>query len=150
MMSFTRSMAIVELVCCTGRRPLSGIRSSDVPGWQSTKYSPISDCGLISQRASLRRAASPRPAAPEVPAAQPRRPDLAARVLAQVREPRLGHLRRDCGERAPVLLHDLERRGLPGSAPGDLEVAPLGEPEGVVEEQVVGLAAAVVVRLGAE
>ena len=59
MMSFTRSIAIVELVCSTGRRPPSGMRSSDAPGWQSTKYSPISDCGRISQCASLRRSASP-------------------------------------------------------------------------------------------
>ena len=58
-MSFTRSIAIVELVCSTGTRPPSGSRSSDAPGWQSTKYSPISDCGRISQRASLRRSARP-------------------------------------------------------------------------------------------
>ena len=59
MMSATRSIAIVELVCSTGTRPPSGSRSSELPGWQSTKYSPISDCGRISQRASLRRSASP-------------------------------------------------------------------------------------------
>ena len=49
----------MELVCATGSRPPSGRRSSEVPGWQSTKYSPISDCGRISQCASLRRSASP-------------------------------------------------------------------------------------------
>ena len=51
-MLFTRSSGIVELVCATGRRPPSGMRSPEVPGWQSTKYSPMSDCGRISQWAS--------------------------------------------------------------------------------------------------
>ena len=37
-----------------GFEPLLG-----VPGWQSTKYSPISDCGRASQHASLRRAPKP-------------------------------------------------------------------------------------------
>src|SRR3712207_9232042 len=32
--------------------PASSLRP--FPGWQSTKYSPISDCGWIEQRASLR------------------------------------------------------------------------------------------------
>ena len=59
MMSFTRSIAIVELVCSTGTRAPSASCSSSVPGWQSTKYSPIRDCGRISQRASLRRSARP-------------------------------------------------------------------------------------------
>ena len=31
----------------------------DEPGWQSTKYSPISDCWRISQLASLRNASKP-------------------------------------------------------------------------------------------
>ena len=59
MMLLTRSMGIVELVCSTGTRPPSGSLRSEAPGWQSTKYSPISDCGRISQRASSRRSAKP-------------------------------------------------------------------------------------------
>src|SRR6185436_4204112 len=101
MTSFTRSIAIVELVCWTGSRPPSGIRSSDAPGWQSTKYSPISDCGRISQWAARRRSASQRPA---------------------------------------IDLHDLQLRGLCGADARHLEVAALCEPEGVVAEQLVGLA----------
>jgi hypothetical protein len=59
MMLLTRSAGIVEVVCSTGTIPSSGSLSSDVPGWQSTKYSPISDCGLMSQVASSRK--SPKP-----------------------------------------------------------------------------------------
>ena len=58
-MLLTRSSGIVELVCSTGTRPPSGSLRSEVPGWQSTKYSPISDCGRISQEASSRRSAKP-------------------------------------------------------------------------------------------
>ena len=50
---------MVDSVCSTGIRPPSPSRRSDSPGWQSTKYSPISDCGRISQCASLRRVAKP-------------------------------------------------------------------------------------------
>ena len=58
-MLFTRSSGIVEVVCVTGTRPPSGIRSLEVPGWHCTKYSPMNDCGLISQCASRRRSANP-------------------------------------------------------------------------------------------
>ena len=125
MMSLTRSIAIVELVCCTrqrGRRP---------------------GCRCV-RRAGL--------AVHEVLADERLRPDLAVRVLAQVREPGLGDLGLHDRERAARLdRHDLECLGLAGPDAGDLEVAALGEPEGVVEAaDLVGLAAAVVARLGAE
>ena len=58
-MLFTRSSGIVEVVWATGTRPPSGIRSPELPGWQSTKYSPMNDCGRISQCASRRRSAKP-------------------------------------------------------------------------------------------
>ncbi len=58
-MLLTRSSPIVELVWSTGTRPPSGSRLGEVPGWQSTKYSPMNDCGRTSQRASSRRSASP-------------------------------------------------------------------------------------------
>ena len=50
---------IVEVVCSTGTVPPSGSFSGELPGWQSTKYSPISDCGLMSQVASLRKSSKP-------------------------------------------------------------------------------------------
>ena len=108
MMLLTRSIAIVELVCSTGTRPPSGSRSSDAPGWQSMKYSPISDCGRISQRASLRRSASP---------------GSVTSASTSASGP-------------AVDLRDLEGLRLPGAHAGDLEVAALGEPERVVEEQI--------------
>ena len=58
-MLFTRSSGMVEVVCSTGTRPPSGIRSLEVPGWHCTKYSPMNDCGRISQCASRRRSAKP-------------------------------------------------------------------------------------------
>ena len=58
-MLFTRSSGIVELVWATGTRPPSGSRSRELPGWQSTKYSPMNDCGRMSQWASRRRSAKP-------------------------------------------------------------------------------------------
>ena len=60
-MSWTRSIGIDEEVCSTGivPEPSVGSFSSELPGWQSTKYSPISDCGRISQLASLRKSSRP-------------------------------------------------------------------------------------------
>ena len=58
-MLLTRSAGIVEVVCSTGTVPPSGSFLSELPGWQSTKYSPIRDCGLMSQLASSRK--SPKP-----------------------------------------------------------------------------------------
>ncbi len=59
MMLLTRSAGIVEVVCSTGTVPPSGSFSGELPGWQSTKYSPISDCGLMSQVASSRKSSKP-------------------------------------------------------------------------------------------
>jgi hypothetical protein len=66
MMLLTRSAGIVEVVCSTGTVPPSGSFSGELPGWQSTKYSPMSDCGLMSQVASLRKSSNPRSVASTV------------------------------------------------------------------------------------
>jgi hypothetical protein len=78
MMSLTRSVGIVEKFCSTGTTALPSVASflSDLPGLAVHVV-------LADQRLRL---------------------DLAARVLAQVREPRLGHLGLDEGECPPVLL----------------------------------------------
>src|SRR5882757_11573617 len=60
MMSWTRSAGIVDWVCEAGI-VLPGLRTVPVvPGSQSTKYSPISDCGRDWQKASLRNCPNPR------------------------------------------------------------------------------------------
>ena len=59
MMLLTRSSGIVEAVCSIGIVAPGCSRSALVPGRQSTKYSPISDCGLVSQNASVRREPKP-------------------------------------------------------------------------------------------
>src|SRR3954454_21839698 len=59
MMSLTRSTGMVEPVCPTGTVPPAARRRRDVPGLQSRKYSPISDCGRVSQNASVRRSPNP-------------------------------------------------------------------------------------------
>ena len=85
----------------------------------------------------------------EVLADQRLRADLAASVLAQVGQPGLCDLRLHEGHRPLADLRDLEGLRLPGPHAGDLEVATLGQPERVVEEQFVGLAPGVFVVLGA-
>jgi hypothetical protein len=85
----------------------------------------------------------------EVLADQRLRADLAARVLAQVGQPGLGDLGLHERERPAADLRDLEGLRLPRPHAGHLEVAALGEPECVVEEQLVGLAAGVLVVLRA-
>ena len=107
-MSLTRSIAIVELVCSTGSAPAVG-------------KPLVRGAGL---------------AVHEVLADQRLRADLAMGVLAQVRQAGLGHLGGHHRDRAPVLLRDLELAGLAGPDARDLEVAALGEPERVVEEQL--------------
>src|SRR3954452_8564653 len=59
MMSLTRSTGTVEPVCLTGTVPPSRSRCFALPGLQSRKYSPISDCGRVSQNASVRRSPNP-------------------------------------------------------------------------------------------
>ena len=51
---------MVDAVCSTGIVAPVRRRSESVPGRQSTKYSPISDCGRVSQNASVR--SEPKPA----------------------------------------------------------------------------------------
>ena len=101
----------------TGTRPPSGSRLGEVPGWQSTKYSPMNDCGRTSQRASSRRSAKPGSVTSASTTRQ--RPRLALEIA-----------------RSPVVA---------GAHAGDLEVAALGQAEGVVEHDLVGLALGVVV-----
>jgi hypothetical protein len=60
MMLLMRSAGIVEVVCSTGTVPPSRSLSGELPGWQSTKYSPIRDWGLMSQVASVRKSSKPR------------------------------------------------------------------------------------------
>ena len=59
MMSASRSAGIVENVCDA----FSVLREASAfpycPGWQSTKYSPISDCGRDWHDASDRKAPNP-------------------------------------------------------------------------------------------
>ena len=55
----SRSAGIVEVVCSTGISPPGLSFCADLPGVQSMKYSPISDCGRDSQVLSARR--SPKP-----------------------------------------------------------------------------------------
>ena len=52
MVSWTRSSGICDVVCETGTVPPEGSTVPVLPGWQSTKYSPISDCWRTSQAAS--------------------------------------------------------------------------------------------------
>ena len=59
MMSLTRSTGTVEPVWCTGIFAPFGSFAGFVPGLQSTKYSPMSDCGRVSQKTSSRM--SPKP-----------------------------------------------------------------------------------------
>ena len=61
MMLSTRSGGIGDVVCSTGIVAPESSSSPFLPGWQSTKYSPISDCGLIVQVALSRRPAKPSP-----------------------------------------------------------------------------------------
>ena len=126
MMSFTRSGGIVEKFCSTGTTPVPSVGS------------------FSARLAGL--------AVHVVLADQRLRPDLAARVLAQVGEARLGDLRLDLGERAAVLLDDLEAGRLAGGDAADPEVALLDQAERVVEDDLVGglVAAAVVGRAAAE
>ena len=77
------------------------------------------------------------------------RADLAACVLAQVGQPRLRNLGLHERNGPAPDLGDLERRRLSRAHAGDLEVAALGEAERVVEEQLVCLAARVLVLLRA-
>ena len=53
-MFWTRSAGIVEAVWLTGIVLPGRSLVRAVPGWQSMKYSPISDCGLDSQNTSER------------------------------------------------------------------------------------------------
>jgi hypothetical protein len=58
MMFWTRSAGIVDVVWSIGTvSPCSSCR--ELPGWQSTKYSPISDCWRTSQLASARKELKP-------------------------------------------------------------------------------------------
>ncbi len=59
MMLLIRSIGIVDAVCSTGIVAPGFSRCSAVPGRQSTKYSPISDCGRVSQKASVRSEPKP-------------------------------------------------------------------------------------------
>jgi hypothetical protein len=59
MMLLTRSSGIVVSVCSTGIVAPSGRRLRLWPGRQSMKYSPMSDCGRVSQRTSVRRSSNP-------------------------------------------------------------------------------------------
>src|SRR5258708_10743397 len=52
MMFWTRSAGIVDCVCVTGIVLPDCSTLPSVPGWQSMKYSPISDCGRDWQNAS--------------------------------------------------------------------------------------------------
>jgi len=52
--ALTRSFWTVVLVWETGTSPLSGRSLWEFPGWQSRKYSAISDCGCEEQVASTR------------------------------------------------------------------------------------------------
>ena len=84
----------------------------------------------------------------EVLADERLRADLAAGVRAQVGQAGLGHLRVDDRERVRLAL-EVDVLGRAGAHSGDLEVAALGEAEGVVEHDLVGLGPVVAAR-GAE
>jgi hypothetical protein len=73
----------------------------------------------------------------EVLADERLRSHLAARVFAQVGQPRLRDLGLDDGER-PGLALEAHLAGLAGAHTGDLEVAALGQAEGVVEHDLIG------------
>ena len=59
MMSASRSAGIVENVCEAVSVAPDGSALPYWPGWQSTKYSPISDCGRDWHEASERNAPNP-------------------------------------------------------------------------------------------
>ena len=99
----SRSAGIVEVVCSTGIVAPGLSLSLDLPGVQSMKYSPISDCGRDSQVASV----------------------------AQRAEALLGELEVD--ERAVALLVEPQLGDRARADAGDLDVAALDEPERVVE-----------------
>ena len=113
MMSLTMSVGIVEEVCSTGTMPPVG--------------EPLVRLAGLAVHVVL--------------ADQRLRPDLAARVLAEVAEARLrdldGH---DRLGRLALLLLDLEVRRLAGVHAAHAEVAALDESERVVELDLVGLA----------
>ena len=58
MMLLIRSTGMVDAVCSTGIVAPFGSRSP-LPGLQSMKYSPISDCGRDSQKTSSRSEPKP-------------------------------------------------------------------------------------------
>ena len=112
MMFWTRSTGIVAAVCSTGTVPVPSVGQAAVGA-----------SGL---------------AVDEVLADQRLRPDLAGRVLAEVRDPRLGHLGGDDRVRRLALpLLEVEARGRAGLDAADAEVAAVHEAEGVVEDEPV-------------
>jgi hypothetical protein len=58
-MLLTRSTGTVVCVCSTGMVEPGFRRTGSVPGWQSMKYSPMSDCGRVSHWTSLRMSSKP-------------------------------------------------------------------------------------------
>ena len=111
-MFWTRSTGTVAAVCSTGTVPVPSVGEAAVGA-----------SGL---------------AVDEVLADQRLRPDLAARVLAEVGDPRLRHLGGDDGVRRLALpLLEVEAGGRPGLDAADAEVAAVHEPEGVVEDEPV-------------
>ena len=119
MMSLTTSTGMVEEVCSTGTVP-PGFRRSSRPAGLAV------DVVLADQRL---------------------RPDLAARVRAEVLEARLRDLDGDHGlGRLALLLDHLEVGRLAGVHAAHPEVAALGQAEGVVEHDPVGPALGALVR----
>ena len=109
MMLLIRSSGIVDAVCSTGIVAPGFSRSASVPGRQSTKYSPISDCGRVSQNASVR--SEPKPVL-----------SIAMSTSARL-----------------VLAVDAHAGDAAGAHAGDLDVGAVDDAERVVElDRVVG------------